>query len=602
MAERVHRFAAFELDCEARSLRLGDDEIPLQPRVFDLLVYLVENRQRVVGKDELFDALWPGVIVTESSLQRAVSLARTALQQGGLGKAIRSYARRGYRFQCDEATTEAAPASSIEPTANASSEDSPEALLTAQQWPAAMRAYAQRDREAGLDAEALERWAMAAQCAGDLAAAIAPLERAAIAYSSRGLREAAARVTIALARIQLESMDVAVTQGCLRRAERLLASEPVGEQHGALAWMSARLCLSTGDHAAAVRHAERARELGQRLRSVDLESMGLLMAGIGLQARGETIEGLAQQNEAAASVLAGDVSPLIGGIVYCGVIASCANSGDWLRAEQWTERFTHWCLRNHIDTFAGACLIHRAEVMVNAGRLQEASAAILEGDAVVRSGAPWAVGEGYRLLGDVQLARGDEDAAALNYSRAHQYGWNPNPGYAQLLHQRGRSEDALSALRDATELCGWISAERRARYQVQAALIAAQSGRREEARRYLQELDAAPESWASGAIAGMVNAARGELCWIDDSVEEALRYLRIAADLLSRQRAVIDAALVRLRLAEMLFVQRQALAAELELQAAEAAFIATQASGFFARCSALRETATPKAEAMRAGS
>ena len=84
MTSHLHRFASFELDRDGRALRLDGREIPLQPRVFDLLLYLVEHQDRVVSKEELLDALWPGVVVTESSLQRAVSLARAALQQGGL--------------------------------------------------------------------------------------------------------------------------------------------------------------------------------------------------------------------------------------------------------------------------------------------------------------------------------------------------------------------------------------------------------------------------------------------------------------------------------------------------------------------------------------
>jgi DNA-binding winged helix-turn-helix (wHTH) protein len=90
MASRIHRFAAFELDPGQRALRLDGRELPLQPRVFDLLWYLVEHRDRVVSKEELLDALWPGLVVTESSLQRAVSLARGALEQGGLVGAIRN--------------------------------------------------------------------------------------------------------------------------------------------------------------------------------------------------------------------------------------------------------------------------------------------------------------------------------------------------------------------------------------------------------------------------------------------------------------------------------------------------------------------------------
>src|SRR5574339_442903 len=112
MTSSIHRFAAFELDPSRRSLCLEGRELPLQPRVFDLLQYLVERRDRVVSKEELLDKLWPGMVVTESSLQRAVSLARNALQQGGLEGAIRNYARRGYRFLVEEsgATADSATA------------------------------------------------------------------------------------------------------------------------------------------------------------------------------------------------------------------------------------------------------------------------------------------------------------------------------------------------------------------------------------------------------------------------------------------------------------------------------------------------------------
>jgi hypothetical protein len=68
MTAGIHRFAAFELDGNGPALRLDGREIPLQPRVFDLLLYLVEDRDRVVSKEELLDTLWPGVVVTESSL------------------------------------------------------------------------------------------------------------------------------------------------------------------------------------------------------------------------------------------------------------------------------------------------------------------------------------------------------------------------------------------------------------------------------------------------------------------------------------------------------------------------------------------------------
>ena len=91
-------FGPFHLDEAGRVLRLANREIALQPRVFNLLVHLVRNRERVVSKEELFDTLWPGVTVTEASLQRAISVLRAALKEGGMENAIRSFPRVGYRF------------------------------------------------------------------------------------------------------------------------------------------------------------------------------------------------------------------------------------------------------------------------------------------------------------------------------------------------------------------------------------------------------------------------------------------------------------------------------------------------------------------------
>jgi DNA-binding winged helix-turn-helix (wHTH) protein len=586
MTAGIHRFAAFELDGDRRALRLEGREIPLQPRVFDLLVYLVENRDRVVSKEELLDTLWSGMVVTESSLQRAVSLARTALQQGGLGEALRNYSRRGYRFLADDLEA-AADAAHEEGTALAEAEGS----FAEGQWKAAMEAFAKADRESPLTAESLERWATAAQCAGDLASAAPPLERAAIAYSSRGEHEAAARATIGLARLQIESLEAAVAQGCLRRASRLLSGLPRGEQHGYLAWMTSRLHLYQGDLPEAIRCGIEARDIGRELHNADIESMGLLMWGIGLQASGDP-GGMALQDEAAAAVLAGNVSPLVGGIVYCGLIGSCCNGGDWQRAEQWTDGFTRWCQRSHIDTFAGACLVHRAEVFTMAGKLVLAHEAITRADPMISVGAPWALGDAYRLMGDVLMARGEAAAAERSYVHAYEHGWDPYPGYAILLHQRGHSDEAVRGLKRAAELTNWASAERKPRYLAHAAQIASMAGQLDEARALLDTLDCTSRMWDCGAVAGQVERARAELLWAMGQQEEALRLFARAIDILRHKRAVMDAALLRMRLAATLVARGEQATAAMELAAAEAVFEAAGASGYLAQCSALRAAAT----------
>ena len=98
----VYGFGSMLLDEALQELRRDDATVPLQPKVLELLLYLVRNRDRVVPKRELLDAVWPGVVVGEGALTRAVNLARRAVGDTGRAQSlIRTYPRRGYRFSAD---------------------------------------------------------------------------------------------------------------------------------------------------------------------------------------------------------------------------------------------------------------------------------------------------------------------------------------------------------------------------------------------------------------------------------------------------------------------------------------------------------------------
>jgi pimeloyl-ACP methyl ester carboxylesterase len=90
-------FGGCELDDARKELRVLGEVRPLQPQVLAVLAYLVRHRDRVVPKEELLRALWPDAVVTDASLQRAVSLARRALPADDRPR-IRTHARAGYRF------------------------------------------------------------------------------------------------------------------------------------------------------------------------------------------------------------------------------------------------------------------------------------------------------------------------------------------------------------------------------------------------------------------------------------------------------------------------------------------------------------------------
>src|SRR5215469_10698466 len=92
-------FDDFTLDSERRELRSGGTIIPIEPQVFDLLVYLVDNRDHVISKDDLIASVWRGRIVSDSTLTSRVNAARKAIGDNGEEqKLIRTIARKGIRF------------------------------------------------------------------------------------------------------------------------------------------------------------------------------------------------------------------------------------------------------------------------------------------------------------------------------------------------------------------------------------------------------------------------------------------------------------------------------------------------------------------------
>lgn len=95
----VLRFNDCELDLDRRELHRGGELVPLEPRVFALLVFLIEQRHRAVNKDEIQDAVWTGTIVSETALTRAIMKARRAVGDSADAQAvIRTVHGHGYQF------------------------------------------------------------------------------------------------------------------------------------------------------------------------------------------------------------------------------------------------------------------------------------------------------------------------------------------------------------------------------------------------------------------------------------------------------------------------------------------------------------------------
>jgi len=95
-------FDDYSLDVERRELRRGSELIPIEPLAFDLLEFLIRNRERVVSKDNLIASVWNGRIVSESTLTSRMNSVRHAVGDNGEHqRLIRTVPRKGFRFVGD---------------------------------------------------------------------------------------------------------------------------------------------------------------------------------------------------------------------------------------------------------------------------------------------------------------------------------------------------------------------------------------------------------------------------------------------------------------------------------------------------------------------
>src|SRR5262249_22662550 len=117
LAQKILKFGRFELDPNAASCRAEGRQLPLRPKSFDVLLYLARHPGRVVAKDELIEALWPGIFVTDNSLVQCISDIRAALDDETQA-VVKTVARRGYLF--------AAPVVGIQPPASAAPHPPPD--------------------------------------------------------------------------------------------------------------------------------------------------------------------------------------------------------------------------------------------------------------------------------------------------------------------------------------------------------------------------------------------------------------------------------------------------------------------------------------------
>ena len=440
-------------------------------------------------------------------------------------------------------------------------------------WQDAYESLSRADEASPLGAEDLERLANSASMVGRMDDYLAHLERAHRVYLDAGEGLRAARCAGWIGMNLAIRGEIGPARGWFGRAQRLVERE--GRDSVEQGWLLLPVALqheAAGDYEAAYAAAVDAASTGERFGDADLSTIALHVQGLARIKQARVEEGLALLDEAMVAVTAREVSPVVTGIVYCGVIAGCEEAFEPRRAHEWTEALTRWIEEQpQMVAFTGRCLAHRAGIKQRRGAWQDALdearlARTRSEEAMNRA----ATGQALYQQGELLRLQGDFAASEAAYRDAHAYGREPQPGLALLRLSQGDAEAAAAAIRRAL---GEASEPlQRAGLLPAYAEIMLVVGNVEEARdagRELEEIAAASERPMLGAIAAHV---RGAVELAEGDAEAALFSLRRAWQVWQDLEAPYEAARTRVLVGLACRVLGDDDSATLELEAARDVF------------------------------
>lgn len=317
-------------------------------------------------------------------------------------------------------------------------------------WSEAFGRLSAADRDADLAPDDLERLAAAAYLVGEDEASSAAWEQAHRRFVDQGEVVRAVRSAFWLVFGLLNRGEMARAGGWLARAQRLLDDHELDcVERGFLLLPVATRTMWEGNPSGAYDTFNRAAELGVRFGEPDLVTLGRLGQGMALIRVGRAAEGLTLLDEAMIAVVTEEVSALVAGKVYCGVIVACPEAFDLQRAHEWAVALSDWCDgQPDLVPFRGQCRVHRSELMQLQGKWSDALGEAQR--ACERLSDPPrlpALGMACYQQGELHRLRGELAEADEAYREAARWGREPHPGLALLWLAQGEVEASAAAIR-----------------------------------------------------------------------------------------------------------------------------------------------------------
>ena len=461
-------------------------------------------------------------------------------------------------------------------------------------WVEAYESLTRVDLDSPLSSEDLELLATAAYMLGHDEKQLSALERAHQGYLDRGESLSAVRCAVWLGVHFMLRGELARTAGWFRRAQRLFEQEVRDcVEQGYLLLATDLQLRASGDWGAASAAAGAAAEIAERFGDADLLALALMNQGRYLVRQERVEEGLGKLDEAMVAAAAGELSPIVTGLVYCSVIDGCQEVHEPRRAGEWTAALTRWCDQQPgLVPFTGTCLVHRAELMQLRGdwgaALEEAR---LAGERLAQRSNDAAVGQASYRQGEILRLQGHLSAAEQAYRDASRRGYEPQPGLALLLLAQGRTDPAAAAIEQV--VAGTMEGVERARLLPAYVEIMLAARDRERASRACADLEAVAASFGSAMLHALAGHARGAAALEDGDGRGALVALRRAWKLWQELEAPYEGARSRVLIAQACRSLGDDETAVLELEAARTVFEQLGAAPDLVRVDSLAGAAAP---------
>jgi DNA-binding CsgD family transcriptional regulator len=459
-------------------------------------------------------------------------------------------------------------------------------------WADAYQAFLRAGRDAPLAADDLELFALAAYLIGRDDDYLKTLERAFNAHRDARAFCPAARCAFWLGFRLLLRGEAGHANGWFAHAQRMLEHHPHEcAERGLLLLTVVEQRLEAGDLARAYDAAFEAAAIGERCGDRELVVCARHDQGKVRLRQGQVEAGLALLDEVMVTVTAGELSPMVTGLMYCAVIAACQEVYAFDRTREWTVALTRWCdAQPDMVAFSGVCQVHRAEIMQLLGTWPEAIEAARRACARAPGTSAHTTAAAFYQQAEVHRLKGDFAAAEEAYRGASQFGLEPQPGLALLRLAQGHPDAAATAIRRVT---GSTSDPLKRLALLSAAIeIMLARGDTQEAQTACRELENIARIFDTGVPGAIAAQARGALALAEGDAEAALASLRRAFAVWQRLEAPYAAARVRLLLGLACRALGDEDGAGLEIDAVRAIFGRRGAAPDHARIEALSKGAS----------